>query len=73
MPEGVGRGTEGQLSHGGVLRGVGGVCKTPPTVFGAREDDGQLRVEADAGHVLGVTLQGLNAGFVLVDENAQRH
>ena len=42
------------------------------TILGAREDDGQLRMEADAGHVLGVTLQSLNAGFVLADKDTQQ-
>lgn len=36
-----------------------------PTVLRAREDDRQLGVKSDTGHVLGVTFQGLNTCFVL--------
>lgn len=39
---------------------------TARTVLRASEDDRQLGVETDAGHVLGVTLQCLNTRLVLV-------
>lgn len=35
------------------------------TVLGPCDDDGQLGVEADARHVLGVTLQRLHARLIL--------
>ena len=36
------------------------------TIFRSSDDDGQFRVEADTRDILGMALQSLNAGLVLL-------
>ncbi len=51
----------------GILQAVGGaVPDLDHTVLGARDDDGQLRVEAHGAHVVRVALQRLHARLGLV-------